>query len=72
MKVKTMTKPRMKHRTVGPRKGNGSSPVTTPLRENIHRTQMDADTYEFFMKHGYMPEQEKSSTFTLGDFLRKK
>ncbi|MET0786383.1 MAG: hypothetical protein ABWY25_06745 [Paenisporosarcina sp.] len=67
-----MSKPRMKHRTVGPRKGNGASPVTPPLRENLRKTGMDADTYEFFMKHGYIPKEEGTSTFTLRDFLRKR
>lgn len=68
------TKPRMKHRTVGPRKGYGVTPLNqTPRPTERRRTKMDMDTYEYFMKHGELPQtKETGSGFKLGDFLKGK
>lgn len=70
-------KPRMKHRTVGPRKGSGSIDVSGASRSKkrpprMYRLALDKDTYEYFMKHGELPREEgKIFSFKLSDFLKK-
>lgn len=76
-KQKSSIKPRMKHRTVGPRKGTGSIDVSGAARSKKrpprrYRLQLDKDTYEYFMKHGELPREDKPFSFTLSDFLKKK
>lgn len=77
MKRKLTIKPRMKHRTVGPRKGTGSIDVSGAARHKKrppqrYRLVLDKDTYEYFMKHGSLPTNEPNTGFKLADFLRKK
>lgn len=73
-----MIKPRMKHRTVGPRKGTGSIALSQSASQNSkrpgqrYRLALDKDTYEYFIKHGELPKEEMPFGFKLSDFLKRK
>ena len=68
-------KPKTKHRTVGPRKGNGSiiiRNICSSGRRRKLRLNLNRDTYEYFMKHGELPKEVTGfKGFTVKDFLKK-
>lgn len=67
--MKTPIKTKMKHRTVGPRKGTGAIDPVVEREKSYTRLELDKDEYEKFIKGEREP---RAGIFRIADLLRKR